>query len=148
MTDKVRLTSHLLDILKNRLHMCLYSGWADRVNNCLAHDKAAQSCEVNSKWTASGTMLVCCCTNWLNERLVCWTMRRRATEVDVVLSVTPTTATESGGRLELPLYLSLSLSLSLWWTKEPRVVAMTVCEQGSCKSWRYRHETGGMKSYG
>ena len=66
MTDKVRLTSHLLDILKNRLHMCLYSGWADRVNNCLAHDKAAQSCEVNSKWHNAGLLL-----HKLTERTAC-----------------------------------------------------------------------------
>jgi len=39
MTDEVRLTSDLVDILDNRVHMCLYNGWADRINYCLAITK-------------------------------------------------------------------------------------------------------------
>jgi len=39
MTDKVRLTSDLVDILDYRLHMCLCNGWADRINYCLAITK-------------------------------------------------------------------------------------------------------------
>jgi hypothetical protein len=52
MTGSVRLTSNLVNILKNRLHMC-YNSYADRTNNSLFHHKATRSC-VPVKWTASG----------------------------------------------------------------------------------------------